>query len=168
VPLITIASTSSSTLPTACVQRAIEDLAAPAFGCLVVTPTPGTQSVGVLLQDLVRATGAPIPPNWGPLTGGMVSATTELLRHARVRDVYVLRAHRLAPKGWSQLIDLAIQAPCRLWLVIHQERPSRAQLRLLQRYPVHWHRPSRREGNHRTLQPRAFALLDPVSQRAPR
>jgi hypothetical protein len=41
------------------VQRAIESLAAPAFGCLVVTPTPGTQSVGLLLQDLVRATGAP-------------------------------------------------------------------------------------------------------------
>jgi len=83
----------------------------------------------------------------------MVYATIDLLGHARVRDVYVLRAHRLAPKGWSQLIDLALRAPCRLWLVIHQERPSRAQLRVLEGYSVRWHRPSRPQQARQRPQP---------------
>jgi hypothetical protein len=39
------------------VQRAIERLAAPVAGCVVVTPTPGTRSVGLLLQDVLRAAG---------------------------------------------------------------------------------------------------------------
>jgi hypothetical protein len=81
------------------VQRAIESLAGPAAGCVVVTPTPGTRSVGLLLQDVVRAAGVSTPADWGPLTRGMVSATIYLLRQAGVRDLYVLRAHRLAPRG---------------------------------------------------------------------
>jgi hypothetical protein len=127
------------------VQRAIERLAAPVAGCVVVTPTPGTMSVGLLLQDVVRAAGESIPADWGPLTRGMVSATIDLLRHASVRDLYVLRAHRLAPEGWSQLIHIAGRLPLRLWLVIHQERPSRAQLRALDGCPVCWHLPEPRQ-----------------------
>jgi hypothetical protein len=127
------------------VQRAIESLADPAAGCVVVTPTPGTRSVGVLLQDLVRAAGVPPPADWGPFTRGMVSATMHPLRQARVRDLYVLRAHRLAPEGWSQLIDIADRVPLRLWLVIHQEGPSRAQLKVVEGRPVRWHLPSPRQ-----------------------
>jgi hypothetical protein len=69
------------------VQRAIEGPGRPGLRLPGGDANTRTQSVGLLLQDLVRATGAPVPPDWGPLTRGMVSATTDLLQHARVRDV---------------------------------------------------------------------------------
>jgi hypothetical protein len=47
------------------------------------------------------------------------------------------------PPSWWYLLDIAEQVPLRLWLVIHQEQPARAQLRVLDGYPVRWHLPSR-------------------------
>jgi hypothetical protein len=40
-----------------------------------------------------------------------------------------VRAHRLAPEGWSQLVDIAGRVPLRLWLVGYQEGPTGAHPR---------------------------------------
>jgi hypothetical protein len=115
----------------------------------VVTPTPGTQSVGLLLHKIIAAAGATAVPATDQPTRGLVTATVSVLRGVGARDLYVLRAHRLSPPSWWYLLDIAERVPPRLWLVMHQEQPGRAQLWVLDGYPVRWHLPS----------PRAWAPL---------
>jgi hypothetical protein len=55
------------------------------------------------------------------------------------------RSPAVPPPSWWYLLDIAEQVPLRLWLVIHQEQPARAQLRVLDGYPVRWHLPSPRD-----------------------
>lgn len=64
---------------------------------MVVTPTPGTQSVGLLLHKIIAAAGVTAVPATGQPTRGLVTATISVLRGVGARDLYVLRAHRLTP-----------------------------------------------------------------------
>jgi hypothetical protein len=123
------------------VQRAIEGLAAPECGTLVITPTPGTQSGAVLLQDLLELLGFPREPTWQVLTSGMLDVTMDILRRRRIRTLYVLRAHRLHERLWDLLLALAEGAHLTLWLVLHGEGPSLAQSRRLVDCDLEWHLP---------------------------
>jgi hypothetical protein len=131
------------------VQRAIESLAAPDLGTLVLTPTPGTQSGAVLLQDLLEPLGFPRQPSWDRLSQGMVEVTIDILRRRQVRNLYVLRAHGLHDRVWDLLLILAERAYLTLWLTLHGEGPSLAQLRRLEGCDLEWHLPPLRQGQRR-------------------
>ena len=131
------------------VQRAIESLAAPDLGTVVLTPTPGTQSGAVLLQDLLDLLGFPRQPTWQVLTSGMVDVTIDILRRRQVRILYVLRAHRLHDRLWDLLLVLAERAHLTLWLTLHGEGPSLAQSRRLAGCDLEWHLPPPRHRQRR-------------------
>ena len=131
------------------VQRAIEGLAAPDGGTLVITPTPGTQSGAVLLQDLLELLGFPREPTWQVLTTGMLDVTIDILRRRQIRTLYVLRAHRLHERLWDLLVALAEGARLTLWLVLHGEGPSLAQSRRLGGCDLQWHLPPPRHSQRR-------------------
>jgi hypothetical protein len=131
------------------VQRAIESLAAPDLGTVVLTPTPGTQSGAVLLQDLLELLGFPRQPTWQVLTSGMVDVTIDILRRRQVRILYVLRAHRLHDRLWDLLLVLAEGAHLTLWLTLHGEGPSLAQSRRLVGCDLEWHLPPPRHRQRR-------------------
>ncbi len=144
------------------VQRAIEGLAAPDYGTLVITPTPGTQSGAVLLQDLLELLGFPRQPTWQVLTSGMLDVTIDILRRGQIRTLYVLRAHRLHERLWELLLALAEGAHLSLWLILHGEGPSLAQLRRLVGCDLQWHLPPPRHSQRREpreWRPRPAAAL---------
>jgi hypothetical protein len=148
------------------VQRAIQRLHAPEHGCLVVTPTAGTSSAGILLRDIVASLGIDPGMQWGaPITDGMRVATIQLLQKTRVRDLYVLRADHLHPMCWYVLWMIATRAQLRLWLVVHRERPVRAQLDVLVGCTIEWHLPPKRHSGRRGLRewPSRLSLPIPAS-----
>ena len=93
-------------------------------GAVIVRPTPGVHGHKQLwrdVQDAARARGrlgvdAHADPSELP--------TAALLRRARVRELWVLRAHTIHWTGWCHLGNVAAAARVRLVLIIHAAQPE--------------------------------------------
>jgi hypothetical protein len=115
--------------------------------CAVVTPTPGTNSITIFFEDLVRCVGFPAHENrrQGLRNRALFGSMVWTLRTAEIRELYVLRAHLVAPRVWRDLMVITDKAPSRLCFVVHQDRPTRAQLAALEGVDASWHRAAPRE-----------------------
>ena len=113
------------------VLRQVQALHDPTAGRVVVSPTPASRSGLTLITDVLAALGVEWRLRLGNLTDQAVDYGVERMATAKVRELYVLRAHRLAPVGWWCLRRLVSPHQVRLILVLHATEATTAQLSTL-------------------------------------
>jgi hypothetical protein len=108
-------------------------------GRLVVSPTPGTTSTRLLWQDLVHALGRQFALPEAEVLARSIQPghLAILLSEAGIRQIYVLRAHRLGPNGWNEMRRLAEASGIRLCFVVHAAGATRTQMEMLHGCQVH-------------------------------
>ncbi len=101
----------------------------PTAGLVVVHPTAATRQLRGLGHDALAALGAPITALSTEHLGGATAAWRAVRAWViafRVEHLVVLRAHRLDPRAWMALVDVAVHTDVRLLLVCHLPRiPTR-------------------------------------------
>jgi hypothetical protein len=112
--------------------RQVQALHDPSAGRVVVSPTPASRSGLTLITDVLAALGVEWRLRLGNLTDHAVDYAVERMAAAKVRELYVLRAHRLAPIGWWCLRRLVSPDQVRLVLVLHATEATTAQLSTLE------------------------------------
>jgi hypothetical protein len=118
------------------VLRQVQALHDPSAGRVVVSPTPASRSGLTLITDILGALSVEWRLRLGNLTDHAVDYTVERMAAAKVRELYVLRAHRLAPVGWWCLRRLVSPHQVRLVLVLHATEATTAQLSTLDGCPI--------------------------------
>jgi hypothetical protein len=107
----------------------------PGRGVVVVHPTPATSGAKALGQDLLHALGRPISRLATERVSGATPAwhaATAWIAAGDVDRLIVLRAHRLTPSTWEQLLELWRCTGVRLVLVCHDHKVPRDAARLLE------------------------------------
>jgi hypothetical protein len=113
------------------VLRSVQALHDPSAGRVVVSPTPASRSGLTLITDVLAALGVEWRLRLGNLTDHAVDYAVERMATAGIRELYVLRSHRLAPIGWWCLRRLVSPHQVRLVLVLHATEATVAQLSTL-------------------------------------
>ena len=96
---------------------------APGAGRVCVHPTPATRSSAALAHDVLAALGRPASRfSVEGLGGGGPAwrAVAAWMNAEPVQHLVVLRADRLAPSGWAQMLSLCRSTNTRLTLVCHR------------------------------------------------
>lgn len=109
-------------------HRAVTRLASIDQHRVVCHPTPGTGGQRSLAMDLLVALGkdhdALAVERLRPMAWQLARSW---LAGEQIRDLFVLRAHRLAAERWRDLLSLPAARGMRLWLVVHRRAPTPAQ-----------------------------------------
>jgi hypothetical protein len=113
------------------VLRQIQALHDPSAGRVVMSPTPASRSGLTLITDVLAAVGVEWRLRLGNLTDHAVDYGVERMASAGVRELYILRVHRLAPVGWWCLRRLVSPHQVRLVMVLHATEATAAQLSTL-------------------------------------
>lgn len=107
----------------------------PRQGRVVVHPTPAVSNRKGLGHDLLLALGRPIRRLSGEQVSGATPAWQAAIAWIAAGDIdllIVLRAHRLRPGNWEQLLELWRCTGVRLVLVCHDPKIPRDAARLLE------------------------------------
>jgi hypothetical protein len=110
------------------VLRQVRALHKPSAGRVVVSPTPPSRSGLTLLTDVLGALSVECRLRWGNLTDHAVDYAVAWMGTAKVRELYIQRAHRLAPAGWWCLRRLVSRHQVR-WSSMPPTRPRRSSPR---------------------------------------
>jgi hypothetical protein len=102
------------------------------FGQIVCEPAPGGGSAG-LAHALLAALGKTLDPE--SCRDPLWCLVDVHLRAECVRNLIVLRAHKLTYPALRRLADHAHAAGVQLWLVVHRERPPAPVAQLLEAFP---------------------------------
>lgn len=105
------------------VLRAIEAFAAQRRAAVVVRPTPGFSGCQSLCRDVLYAAQLPAVFERSRRAGPARRQTAIRLHRARVRELWVLRAHTIGGSGWAHLGEVAAAARVRLLLIVHAQQP---------------------------------------------
>lgn len=90
------------------------------------------------------------PPQRGGVCLAEISDVAAVLRRVRIRELWILRAHALAPDRWRDLVWLSTHADVGLYLVLHGRGATTAQLDRLRRCHLVYPRPPKLHGSAAT------------------
>jgi hypothetical protein len=118
-------------------QAFVRQLASPLDGRVVAEIRPGARNLAWLAAALLEGLGKDLDAggagrnagrNWRRVSDWLVGLTTS--------DIFVSRIQLLRPEEWQVLIELAIEADARLWLIVQQEHLRKSQQALIDTWPV--------------------------------
>jgi hypothetical protein len=118
-------------------QAFVRQLASPLNGRVVAEIRPGARNLAWLAAALLEGLGKDLDAggtgrnagrNWRRVSDWLVGLTTS--------DIFVSRIQLLGPEEWQLLIELAIEADARLWLIVQQEHLRESQQALTDSWPV--------------------------------